>query len=867
MGFELNKSTGYFQNFGVDAMAFDDVYPEGHQAGVSLIMHGRRIATNGDLRFEPTPGQWQPVPKQLGREVNFDKNEITARLAFPDESKHKKGFNPLNYPDLAFEYSVTVRGEGEKIIVTVDLDTSIPPEFGVCFNLELFPGELMGKPWIMDDTSGIFPHQPNGPVLRRRSNYPSQAEYTPDIADDLIAEPYATGKSLTVRPGDQYFTHSNDPPLCFRIETRGEIKLFDGRLNHNNGWFVVSEEIPPGATTGAVEWVITPLVHQNWLHGPIVQISQVGYHPAQPKIAIIELDERFERTEERDAQDEPRPDAILYEIMPDGLLKKVFACVAKEWGSFLRYKHLTFDFSHIKKEGIYKIVSCCVGGIDGESREFSSESSVFRISRDIYERGVWQPVLEYFLPVQMCHMRVNEKYRVWHGLCHDDDARMAPINLNHFDGYVQGASTLTKFAPGEHVPGLNVGGWHDAGDFDIRIESQCNEIYSLALAFEEFGVHYDATTICQEKKVCEIHQPDGKNDVLQQIEHGVLSVVGGYFALGRFYRGIICPTLRQYVLLGDGAMETDGKISGDDRWVFTEENPARELSAAAHLAAASRALAGFNDELATKTQQVAREVYEAASAGKSAQAKGERAYSDAEIRHQRMSKIHCAVELFLTTREKKYAEFLHGEVAFIVQEIEELGWIIARLPEISDEFLAPGTCAESDAFPQGRTQGPMQQIKSAMSDLQKKIAAECAETPYGVPYRPQIWGAGWGIQRLGFQYYFLHKAFPEIFPPETVFSALNFVLGCHPGSNGASFASGVGAKSATVGYGANRADWSYIPGGTISGTGLIRPDFPELLEFPYLWQQTEYCIGTSSHYMFLVLAVREILLLQNKNLC
>ena len=35
----------------------------------------------------------------------------------------------------------------------------------------------------------------------------------------------------------------------------------------------------------------------------------------------------------------------------------------------------------------------------------------------IYARGVWQPVLEYFLPVQMCHMRVNEKYRVWHDCC------------------------------------------------------------------------------------------------------------------------------------------------------------------------------------------------------------------------------------------------------------------------------------------------------------------------------------------------------------------------------------------------------------------------------------------------------------------
>lgn len=74
------------------------------------------------------------------------------------------------------------------------------------------------------------------------------------------------------------------------------------------------------------------------------------------------------------------------------------------------------------------------------------------------------------------------------------------------------------------------------------------------------------------------------------------------------------------------------------------------------------------------------------------------------------------------------------------------------------------------------------------------------------------------------------------------------------------FASGVGAKSATVGYGLNRADWSYIPGGVVSGTALIRPDFPELLVFPFLWQQVEYVLGGgSSHYMFLVLAAKDLM--------
>ena len=37
--FSLNPS-GYFNKDGVDVMAFDDFYPEGHQGGISVLMNG-----------------------------------------------------------------------------------------------------------------------------------------------------------------------------------------------------------------------------------------------------------------------------------------------------------------------------------------------------------------------------------------------------------------------------------------------------------------------------------------------------------------------------------------------------------------------------------------------------------------------------------------------------------------------------------------------------------------------------------------------------------------------------------------------------------------------------------------------------------
>ena len=89
-------------------------------------------------------------------------------------------------------------------------------------------------------------------------------------------------------------------------------------------------------------------------------------------------------------------------------------------------------------------------------------------------------------------------------------------------------------------------------------------------------------------------------------------------------------------------------------------------------------------------------------------------------------------------------------------------------------------------------------------------------------------------------------------------NALNFILGNHPGENTSSFVSGVGSRSVTVAYGVNRADWSFIPGGSVSGTGIIRPDFPELKEWPFFWQQTEYVMGGgATNFMFLALAAAD----------
>lgn len=824
-------SRGYFNCEGVDAMAFNDFYPEGHQGGISFLMNGKRIATNGDLRFEPTPGQWQPVPKQLSRKIEDGK--IVTTLCFPDSSRHDTGFNPMFYPDLQLVYTVTLEPSGKGFLVTVDLDRPIPVEMvgRAGFNLEFFPGELFGKPWIMDGQSGIYPRQANAPLLEQQTYIdlsvgdfrPSGAPaadlkhligegYSPYTADAIIAEPYAVGKSFTSCP--------DDPAMRITVKTlTSDLKLYDGRMNHNNGWFVLRSEIPAGATRDAVKWYIEPSVVEGWRYKPVVQTSQVGYLPAQQKVAVIETDPR----------DTPLRTAELMKIEAEG--ERVVKTVPIQiWeGKFLRYKYLKADFSEVAEDGIY----CLKYG--------SSSSPVFKIGADVYDRGVWQPVIEYFLPVQMCHMRVMDKYRVWHDACHLDDAAMA-VPGNYIDGYNQPEENRTAFNPLDRVPGLNAGGWHDAGDFDLRIESQAGESYILANAYEAFRPDIDVTAIDHGNHRVEIHEPDGENDILQQVENGMITVVNGYLALGRLYRGIISHTLRLYVLLGDAAAMTDGvPDNADDRWVFTENIPGREISTAAALAASARVLCGFNDTLSAHCSRIAAEIF-----AESLEEEARTGASDPRARFGAMGRIQAAAELFRTTGEAVYFDYIRSHWDFCVQSVASCAWYLAPIekqmqgqPEYKEQCAA---------------------FREALGRYRDQLDRQSAETPYGVPYRPSIWGAGWDIQSFGYRHYFLAKTYPDLFVPDQVTNALNFILGCHPGSNQASFASGVGAESATVGYGLNRADWSYIPGGVVSGTALIRPDFPELLTFPYLWQQVEYVLGGgSSHYMFLVLAAMDLL--------
>jgi hypothetical protein len=766
---------------------FHEVFRDQKLGGVEIILHGERIATGGEVRLMPTPEQWDPVPKLAGRH----------RGAQPDQMVADSG-----YPDLGLSYHLEVTAEEGGFKIAVQLDRPLPAALAgkAGFNLEFLPTTYFGKSYVTGNATGIFPRHSGGPMER--------------TGEDAQPQPLATGKEITLAP--------EDPAARVAITSEhGELRLYDGRNRAQNGWFVVRGLLPAGETGNALIWHLKPNVIPGWTRAPVVSYNQVGYTPERSKVAIIELDPLYQAP----------PTARLLRLTPAGDYQDALQAPLKPWGSWLRYRYATFDFSSVRAPGIYVI-------------EYAgARTSPFRIAPDLYAQGVWQPSLDTFLAVQMDHIKVREGYRVWHGASHLDDARQAPANYTHFDGYSIGASADSPFATGQHIPGLDRGGWYDAGDYDIRTQTQAQVIRDLVMGWETFHIDWDQTTVDEDARLVEIRRPDGVPDILQQTRHGVLALLGQYAAFGHAIPGIVEPTLQEYTHLGDAASKTDGRIydptlgllqtqgdrSGvpDDRWAFTSHTTPLNYDAAAALAAASRVLKGKDAALGAQCLERAVQVW-----------REEHSHAPVIFRSFNTTggeledeEVGAAVELLLATAgQQPYKARLKELLPVIQNHFAELGWNASR------------TLPYMDA-------GFKQALRATFIRFRVQMDAQMARTPFAVPISGGTWGGSRPAALHAVRLYFLRQAFPELVSTDDVLTGFDYVLGRHPASN-VSYVSTVGTSSKLIAYGNNRADYTFIPGGMIPGVVIIQPDFPELKsDWPFLWYENEYVVDAATTFI------------------
>ncbi len=848
----------YLNTQGFSVFLYDSTYHpvfvDQKNTAMEMILHGQRVATNGDVRLMPTPEQWDLVATLKGREADKANNRLKASLAFPT-------FN--------LSYTLEVAAEPGGVKVTINLDQPLPEKLAgrAGFNLEFLPSIYMGKSYLVDGSkAGIFPRTPDDAMVKVMplADEPKKAYYLEDwdkAKGYTQPLPFAEGRSMTLGVDD----------ALARINVKSEttdLMLFDGRDRAQNGWFVLRSLIPAGKTAGAIVWHIRPDVIPNWTRPPVIAHSQVGYAPDFEKVAVMELDPKY---------DAPRTAKVL-RLMEDGSYKQAFEGPVTASTPWLRYVYAKFDFTPVKDPGLYVI-------------EYAGQKTApFPIAQDAYAK-TWQDSLDHHIAEQMDHVSVREGYRVWHGASHLDDGRLAPVVGEQFDGWNQATATDGKWKGGDHIPGMNVGGWYDAGDFDLEEPAQLSVIQSLALAYRAFDLKYDELTVDEGTREVEMHRPDGVPDTVQQVKHGAVLILAQFHNIGHSIRGTHEPDLRQYTHLGDGATKTDGRIydpklgphevkgdySGrpDDRWIFSTTNPFFQWNAIAALAAAADVLKGWDDATAKDCLATAVKAWndekahptQAAGRGFGAEAPdgalegGVLAASQGHRGRPGASKPATAPA---TAAAVPAAPVGSGRGRFSVGQdwAAALELTIAthggepyksRLKELLPEILKPEQMGMRGwtamrALPY-LDAGEKDQVRAAVKAYMAGVDKELDATPFGVPPSVGTWGGSGAVVDMAIRMYFLHKAFPELVSPEYTLRAVNYILGTHPVSS-TSYVAGVGTVSKTKTYSNNRADNAYIPGAVIPGYIVIKPDFPECIDdFGFLWFEDEAVVAGSASWV------------------
>ncbi|WP_068840374.1 glycoside hydrolase family 9 protein [Pontibacter akesuensis] len=800
----------YFETQGVNVLVYNNLFTGGFNdeknAGIELIHHGVRTAQGGAVRLSNTPEQWDLVPNISNRKVDRAAKTIEATL---------------RYEEYNFDSRVVVTAKGKGVEIAVYLDKPLPKvlEGAAGFNLEFLPSQYWNKAYLMDGRPNRFPRYVVGnTVTKPNSEKPKQ------FKGFVTSDDRGTGKYIDPLPletGRTFLLAPDEPERLVKITSPdADLMLFDGRMLAQNGWFVVRSLLPAGKTGKVLTWTVEPNAIKGWKREPNIGFSQVGYLPSQPKVAVIELDKK----------DKPLSKSTIYKVGTDGKTTKVFSGKITSWGDYYKYHYVKFDFSSVKAPGIYYIQ---YGDI---------KTNNFLIENNVYDK-ITDATSDIWIPIHMNHMFVNEGYRVWHGEPFKEGYLQAPPNSDHFDLHAQGPTTDTKYKALELIPGLNVGGFFDAGDFDIETGSNINVVQNFVHTWEYFKPQRDQTFVSQKQRYVDLHRPDGTPDMLQFIEHGTLNLVAQAEIIGHMTQTLSNAVLDNYHHLGDAASSTDGlpynpnlgpyevapdgQSSGvkDDLWAFTSRNPSLDLRAATMLAAASRALKGYNDDLSARALEQSKRLLKEATELLANQ-------PEDTSRWSRAANVGTNLQLYIATGEQEYKD-----------KFQELLWPALDRGVTFQLLTALNAIPHMDASYKEKLRPYVVKYNDYIKGLEK-------DNPYGVPIDLGNWAGSGAVTNFGTTVCFANKYFPDVISASHAFKATNYLFGAHPYHNYSLVATVGATRPKAVFYGNNRADFSFIPGNVAPGVLFRKPDhFENYDDWPFLWGQNEGTIAGNTSYL------------------
>ena len=833
----------YFERQGVNVLVFSNNFNGGFNdeknSGIEIIHHGVRTIQGGAVRLNNTPEQWDLVPKTVSRTVDREKGSIEV---------------VMRYDDYDFDSRVVVTGKGKAVEISVWLDKPVPEKLAgeAGFNIEFLPSQYWLKTYNVDGRLGRLPRYATSQTITRpNAEKPRQFKgfkTYDDRGTNRFVDP------LPIETGHKITLATDQPDRMVTISSDAELKLYDGRILAQNGWYVLRSVLPKNKTGKVLSWTVEPNAIPNWIREPNIGFSQVGYTPDQPKVAVIELDKN----------DQPKATASLMRIKPDGSSEQAYQGEIKTWGPYYKYNYVKFDFSEVREAGVYYI------------QYGNTRSNDFLIDDHVYDK-ITDATTDVWVPIHMNHMYVNEGYRTWHGEPFKEGYLQAPPS-DHFDLHHQGPTTDTKYKPYELIPGLNVGGFFDAGDFDIETGSNINVVQNFIRTWELFKPMRDETFVSQKQRYVDLHRPDGVPDILQFIEHGTLNLVAQAEQIGHMASTLSNSVLDNYHHLGDAASITDGlhydpslkpyevsadgKRSGtpDDMWAFTTRSPQLDLRAANMFAAASHALKGYNDDLAeralTQSKRLmaeATELIKQRTAARNQQMEADFNWLDGfENRVNGVKPDKKRQKLMERSRKNReqYGDMSTNLQLFgATQEKQYLNNFALQIWDALELNLASNMQTALDAIPY-MDEAYKQILRPYVVKYNDYIKSFDQQNPYGVPIGLGNWAGVNMVLNFGIAVNYAHIYYPDVVSKDEVYRVANWLYGCHPYHN-YSFVAVVGAaRPKQVFYGNNRADFSAIPGNVAPGLLFRQPDhFENFDDWPFLWGQNEGTIAGNTQYV------------------
>jgi endoglucanase len=428
-----------------------------------------------------------------------------------------------------------------------------------------------------------------------------------------------------------------------------------------------------------------------------IRLNQLGYYPDSRKVAVVVLD-----------GDKAEPTGFIVVGLPGnktvlrGKLSAPF-----EWAESGE-KGRRADFSELKAPGQYKLV--LLGGVP-----YKSESYPFTVSERAFKDVAGAAMRTFYF--QRCSYALARKHAgKWARAAGHPDTN---VTFHPSSGHWEGEGAVSS-----------PGGWYDAGDFGKYVVNSGISVGTLLAFYEMFPGYFP------DKSLDIPESGNGRPDILDEAKFNLDWMKTMQDADGGVFFKVTTLSFPGYIM----PSEDKGQ-----RFVIGKSTTSA-LNFAASMAMAARAYAPFDSVYAKDCAGRALRAWEWAVKNPNVAFKNPEDVKTGEYKDVKFDDefIWAAAELFITTKEKRFAEFLKDKD---LSYSGEPSWQNV-LP------LAPLSLA---AVKNGLDAKALDAVRASITKTADKWLSEMGKHLYRMPNLKFIWGSNSSFANMGVGMVYAYK--------------------------------------------------------------------------------------------------------------